>query len=171
MPSARLFTDETSLKVRALLDGAVIVFAEDGYSRASIDKIARCAGVSSRTIYNRYGSKAGLFRAAIVASAQHVADLQVGIVRDCLGAVGDQSGLRHGLTAFARAWDTPDPRTARHFALVRQVRADHRVAVRDPADEGAAKRVRQGGGAGRVAVLDGNADELGVGLGPARDPG
>lgn len=124
MPSARLFTEEMSLKVRALLDGAVSVFAEDGYSRASIDKIARCAGVSSRTIYNRYGSKAGLFRAAIVASARHVADLQVGIVRDCLGAVGDESGLRHGLTAFAHAWDTPDPRTARHFALVRQVRAD-----------------------------------------------
>ena len=101
-----------------------VVADRGGYRFVQEREALRGAGVSSRTIYNRYSSKAGLFRAAIVASARHVADLQVGIVRDCLGAVGDESGLRHGLTAFARAWDTQDPRTARHFALVRQVRAD-----------------------------------------------
>ena len=31
---------------------------------------------------------------------------------DRLGAVVDAAGLRRGLIAFARAWDTPDPRTA-----------------------------------------------------------
>lgn len=113
-----------SPKAHALLDGAVSIFAEDGYSRASIDKIARRAGVSSRTIYNQYSSKAKLFRAAIVASAHRVAELQITVVTDCLTEVGSASRLHASLIAFARAWGTPDPRAARHFALVRQVRAE-----------------------------------------------
>src|SRR4051794_3291532 len=74
-------------KRRGLLDGALEVFAADGYARVSIDAIARAAGVSSRTIYNQFGDKAGLFEAVIVDSARRVADSQVAVADRLLGGV------------------------------------------------------------------------------------
>jgi AcrR family transcriptional regulator len=49
-------------KSEAILDAAVAVIAERGIL-ASLDEIARRAGVSKQTIYNHYGSKAELVRA------------------------------------------------------------------------------------------------------------
>ena len=37
------------------------LFLRDGYERTSVDAIAAEAGVSKRTIYNRYGDKENLF--------------------------------------------------------------------------------------------------------------
>lgn len=108
-------------KRRALLDGALRVFAEDGFSRASIGTIARTAEVSTRTIYNQFGDKASLFEAVIVDSAQRTAEAQIATVRQHLGKVVD---LEDDLTAFARDWASPSPDQAPHFALVRQVTAD-----------------------------------------------
>lgn len=108
-------------KRRALLDGALIVFAADGYSRASVDNIARAAGVSSRTIYNQFGDKATLFEAVIVDSARRVADAQIITVQRLLGKIVD---LEADLIEFGRVWATPSPDYAPHFALVRQVAAD-----------------------------------------------
>ena len=106
---------------RALLDGALIVFAADGYSRASIDTIARTAGVSSRTIYNQFGGKAALFEAVIVDSAQRVAAAQIITVQRYLGKIVD---IEADLIEFGRVWATPSPQYAPHFALVRQITAD-----------------------------------------------
>jgi AcrR family transcriptional regulator len=106
---------------RALLDGALIVFAADGYSRASIDAIARAAGVSSRTIYNQFGDKAALFEAVIVDSAQRVAAAQIITVQRYLGKIVD---IEADLIEFGRVWATPSPEYAPHFALVRQIVAD-----------------------------------------------
>ncbi|GAA4983462.1 TetR/AcrR family transcriptional regulator [Pseudonocardia tropica] len=47
----------------ALLGAAADVFAERGYDGASVDEIARVAGVSVGSIYSRFGSKQDLFRA------------------------------------------------------------------------------------------------------------
>ncbi|WFG45645.1 TetR/AcrR family transcriptional regulator [Pseudonocardia alni] len=47
----------------ALLAAAADVFAERGYDGASVDEIARAAGVSVGSIYSRFGSKQDLFRA------------------------------------------------------------------------------------------------------------
>ncbi len=110
-------------KRRALLDGALATFAQDGYSRASINTIAAAAGVSTRTIYNQYGDKATLFEAVIVDSAHQVADAQIAIVQRHLGKIVDIEG---DLTEFAREWARPDPRYTNHFALVRQINADAR---------------------------------------------
>jgi TetR/AcrR family transcriptional regulator, mexJK operon transcriptional repressor len=52
--------DET--KTRAILDAASALFAEKGLA-ASMDEIARRAGVSKQTLYNRYASKAEIGRA------------------------------------------------------------------------------------------------------------
>jgi AcrR family transcriptional regulator len=116
--------DERLPKRRALLDGALAVFAQDGYSRATIDGIAARARVSSRTVYNQYGGKASLFRAVIVDSAQRVASAQTAVARQHLGAITTAADLLPALTAFARALAVPDPAFTQHFELVRQVHAE-----------------------------------------------
>jgi AcrR family transcriptional regulator len=108
-------------KRRALLDGALTVFAADGYARASIDNIARAAGVSTRTIYNRYGDKAALFQAVIVDSARRIADAQVIAVQRHLGKIVD---IEADLIEFGRVWAVQSWQYAPHFALVRQIIAD-----------------------------------------------
>lgn len=108
-------------KQRALLDGALRVFARDGYARASIDALAAESGVSSRTIYNHYGDKAALFRAVILDSAHRVAAHEIDQAGRLLGRILD---LEDDLVTFGLAWSTPDPVTETHFALVRHVRAD-----------------------------------------------
>lgn len=114
-------TTRTAGKRRAVLDGALVVFAADGYTRASMDNIARAAGVSTRTIYNQFADKAALFEAVIVDSAQRVAAAQVVTVRRYLGRIVD---LEADLIEFGRVWATPSPEYAPHFRLVRQVLAE-----------------------------------------------
>lgn len=87
-------------KRRALIDGALRIFARDGYARASIDDIAREAGVSTRTLYNHFGSKTELFEAVIQASATRVARSQIALMERHLGAVTD---LDASLAAFGKA--------------------------------------------------------------------
>lgn len=108
-------------KQRALLDGALRVFARDGYSRASIDVLAAESGVSSRTIYNHYGDKAGLFRAVILDSSDQVAARQIATADALLGRIAD---LEADLIEFGLRWAERDPETEPHWALVRQVEAD-----------------------------------------------
>jgi AcrR family transcriptional regulator len=104
-----------------VLAGALTVFARDGYARASIDVIAAEAGVSTRTLYNHFGDKAGLFRAVIQESATKVAAAQLAIIEAKLTEITD---LESDLVAFGIAWRTPMPDYAEHSALVRQVNAE-----------------------------------------------
>lgn len=108
-------------KQRDLLDGALRVFARDGFSRASIGALASEAGVSTRTIYNQYGNKEALFRAVILDSATAVAERQIARAAKLLDRIVDP---RADLIAFGEAWSTAEPETALHFAMVRQVNAD-----------------------------------------------
>jgi AcrR family transcriptional regulator len=104
------------------------VFARDGYARASIDAIAVEAAVSTRTIYNHFGDKAGLFRQVIQDSAARVAAAQLDIVDRYLRKITD---LEADLIEFGIGWRTPMPDYAEHSALVRQVNAE---AAHIPAD-------------------------------------
>jgi AcrR family transcriptional regulator len=80
-------------KTEAILDAASDLFAGRGLS-VSIDEVARRAGVSKQTIYNRYGSKAELIRAMIGRRVSAMtAPLRVA------GAVNDPEAA---LAAFAR---------------------------------------------------------------------
>ncbi len=49
----------------ALIQTATRVFLKEGYGLASIDKIANSAGISTRTIYERFKNKADLMAAVI----------------------------------------------------------------------------------------------------------
>ncbi|MFE0759279.1 TetR/AcrR family transcriptional regulator [Inquilinus sp. NPDC058860] len=105
----------------ALIDGALRIFAKDGYARAGIDDIAREAGVSTRTLYNHFGSKAGLFEAVIQASATRVAQSQIAVMERHLSAATD---LDADLAAFGGALLASRADHPEHFALIRQIRAD-----------------------------------------------
>jgi AcrR family transcriptional regulator len=56
-------------KRQAILDAAFTVFARDGYRQASVDTVAATARVAKHTIYNHFGDKQSLFRAAVAALA------------------------------------------------------------------------------------------------------
>jgi AcrR family transcriptional regulator len=108
-------------KRRAILSGALTVFARDGYTRATIDAISAAARVSTRTVYNHFTDKAELFQAVIQASAERVAEAQIAIIDRYLSRVTD---VEADLVDFGRAWSTPMPDYAEHRALVRQVNAE-----------------------------------------------
>src|SRR5277367_5619405 len=54
-----------SARTEALINAATRVFLREGYGLASIDKVASEAGVSTRTIYERFRNKADLLVAVI----------------------------------------------------------------------------------------------------------
>jgi AcrR family transcriptional regulator len=105
----------------AVLEGGLRVFARDGYTRAAVDDIAAAAGVSTRTIYNHFGSKAGLFQAVIQHSAQQVGDLHVAIVERHLRKTVE---LEPELVEFALEMRDSTASYPDHFALVRQIAAE-----------------------------------------------
>ncbi|MEU9593366.1 TetR/AcrR family transcriptional regulator [Streptomyces sp. NPDC048193] len=109
-------------KRRAIMAGALTLFARDGYTRAGLDAIAVAAGVSNRTIYNHFTDKAELFQAVMQESTQRVADTMVDIIDRHLTKVVD---LESDLIDFGVAWLgvlTSD--LAPHFALIRQINAE-----------------------------------------------
>lgn len=59
--SARAAVGGSGPKGEAIAGAALRLFLRDGYERTSVDAIAAEAGVSKRTIYNRYGDKENLF--------------------------------------------------------------------------------------------------------------
>lgn len=109
-------------KRRAIVAGALALFARDGYTRAGLDAIAVEAGVSNRTIYNHFADKAELFQTVIEESTLRVADTMVDIIDRHLSKVVD---LETDLVDFAMAWiAVPTSDLAPHFALVRQINAE-----------------------------------------------
>src|SRR5258708_29867093 len=58
-------------RTAALISAASRVFLREGYGLASIDKVASEAGVSTRTIYERFRNKADLLGAVITRLVDH----------------------------------------------------------------------------------------------------
>lgn len=56
---------DTSVKRKAILEGAIEVFTKNGFDASSMDYIAEVAGVSKRTVYNHFPSKEILFQAIV----------------------------------------------------------------------------------------------------------
>lgn len=52
-------------RARLIHEAAETVFLRDGYAAARMDDVARLAGMSKRTLYQHYASKAALFEAVI----------------------------------------------------------------------------------------------------------
>ena len=81
-------------KREAILSAAADLFLEAGYSACSIEAIAAQAGVSKVTIYNQFGGKEELFRAAI--------ERECDALRGKLMVDGDEAPIRDRLLKFGR---------------------------------------------------------------------
>ncbi|MEM9705110.1 MAG: TetR/AcrR family transcriptional regulator [Pseudomonadota bacterium] len=71
-------------KEAAIIDAARQTFLANGFDGASMDKIALTAGVSKRTVYNRFRSKEALFAAALLDTCRHMLPLNVDEIEDSL---------------------------------------------------------------------------------------
>jgi TetR/AcrR family transcriptional regulator, mexJK operon transcriptional repressor len=108
-------------KGEAIAAAALRLFLRDGYERTSVDAIAAEAGVSKRTIYNRYGDKENLFLsvlrdtyAAMMTTFRAIADQHLGEVTD----------VEQDLTAFAREAAHTLTTAPDRIALVRLILAE-----------------------------------------------
>jgi AcrR family transcriptional regulator len=92
---------------RLVIDAAFELMVERGYTATTMTAIAEHAGVAERTVYNLFGSKAGLMLATL---------------RDrATGGELDQLAMDHG-----HMWSLDDPLELIEFA----VETNHRVASR-----------------------------------------
>lgn len=80
----------------SLLDQALALFMREGYANTSIAKVAAAAGVSTRTIYERYKNKAELMLASVerlvesdISQLQSIENLAQMSCRDGLIALGE----------------------------------------------------------------------------------
>jgi AcrR family transcriptional regulator len=97
------------VRERQLLELAEALFAERGYARASMDELARRAGVTKPVVYELFGSKDGLFGACVDRSIERLA----ADISTAVRAEDDpEARLRAGGLAFIRfaaanrvAWD------------------------------------------------------------------
>ena len=108
-------------KGEAIAAAALRLFLRDGYERTSVDAIAAEAGVSKRTIYNRYGDKENLFLSvlrdtytAMMTTFRAIADKHLGEVTD----------VEQDLTAFARETAHTVTTAPDRIALVRLILAE-----------------------------------------------
>jgi TetR/AcrR family transcriptional regulator, mexJK operon transcriptional repressor len=85
-------------KGEAIAQAALRLFLRDGYERTSVDAIAAEAGVSKRTIYNRYGDKENLFLSVL----RDTYNSMMGTFREIVDKhLGDVTDVQQDLTAFA----------------------------------------------------------------------
>lgn len=102
-----------SAKRRDILDGARRVFFDKGFDGASMDEVARTAGVSKATIYVYFSSKEELFEALVLSERSKSAER----LFEVDGASDDLAGmLRRIGISFLTMMVEPD-----HIRLVRMV--------------------------------------------------
>lgn len=66
---------------KAIIEAAMELFKQHGFKKASLNDIARAAGVSPVTIYNHFGSKDGLVREVVKALLRRLMDRAWEIIR------------------------------------------------------------------------------------------
>ncbi len=131
--------DETSRR-KLLIEAAEKVFVEMGYGTASVDDIAKRAGMSKKTLYQLFDTKESLFAAVI---AERRAALKAIIEAECCGgAQTPQDVLRKFLGQVAR------------FVLARRQSALYRLVIAESqrAPELARAFYREGPSKARLAL-------------------
>jgi AcrR family transcriptional regulator len=88
-----------AVRERQLVELAEELFSERGYQGASMDELARRAGVTKPVVYELFGSKDGLFRACLERSAERLATDVAEAVR---AETDPEARLRAGGLAFLR---------------------------------------------------------------------
>jgi AcrR family transcriptional regulator len=88
-----------AVRERQLVQLGEELFAERGFAKASMDELARRAGVTKPVIYELFGSKEGLFRACLEGLALRLAQQIADAAR---AQEGPEARLRAGGLAFLR---------------------------------------------------------------------
>jgi AcrR family transcriptional regulator len=110
----------------AVLDAALIEFAESGYAGTSTEDIARRAGISQPYLFRLFGTKKGLYIASVSRCFRETLELSQRAAEglrgeDALKAIGeayveqlesDKVWLRGQMQAYAAAAEDPEIRTA-----------------------------------------------------------
>lgn len=120
-PTERRAVGAAGPKGEAIAAAALRLFLRDGYERTSVDAIAAEAGVSKRTIYNRYGDKENLFLSVLRDTYASMMATFRGIAEKHLGEVTD---VQQDLTAFAREVALTLTTAPDRIALVRLIMAE-----------------------------------------------
>ncbi|MGW8399580.1 TetR/AcrR family transcriptional regulator [Streptomyces lydicus] len=84
-------------KYGAIMDAATQAFLAKGYSRTSMDDIAKLAAVSKQTVYKHFADKEKLFAEIVLATTDQV-EAMVGLVA---GIPADADQLEENLTRLA----------------------------------------------------------------------
>ena len=88
-----------AVRARQLVELGEELFAERGFAKASMEELARRAGVTKPVIYELFGSKEGLFEACLEGLAMRLAES----IAQAARSEGDSEGrLRAGGLAFLR---------------------------------------------------------------------
>jgi len=87
------------VRERQIVELAEQLFSERGYQGASMDELARRAGVTKPVVYELFGSKDGLFRTCLERSAERLAK----VVAEAVRAESEpEARVRAGGLAFLR---------------------------------------------------------------------
>jgi AcrR family transcriptional regulator len=87
------------VRERQIVELAEVLFSERGYQGASMDELARRAGVTKPVVYELFGNKDGLFRACLERSAERLAAEVAAAVR---AESEPEARIRAGGLAFLR---------------------------------------------------------------------
>ncbi len=83
-PNSSPVPAEIDAKEAAIISAASRTFLIHGYDGASMDEIALAAGVSKRTVYNRFRSKEELFAATIEESCRRILPVDIDAIEKSL---------------------------------------------------------------------------------------
>jgi AcrR family transcriptional regulator len=106
-----------------LLDAAAELFLERGYHGVGLDELGQAAGVSRQTVYNLFGSKAGL----LTAMTAHVEE-RAGLV-EMLATVRSQPNGLSMLRAFLDTVVAVEPRVRPYSSVVYAARLGDATAA------------------------------------------
>lgn len=131
-PRGRPPGDTAARTKQALLQSARQVFVEYGYHGATIAEITRRAGVSTPVLYHHFGSKAGLFGAAMA----EVTQLLAASWGETIAGTGDLRSKINAMLDTAIDIHAADPELARFLLATRMeaTRTPELVAVSEYRD-------------------------------------
>ncbi|MGO9990909.1 MAG: TetR/AcrR family transcriptional regulator [Steroidobacteraceae bacterium] len=146
-----------SARTDTLIGAATRVFLRDGYGGASIDKVASEAGVSTRTIYERFKNKADLLGAVISRLVDR--DMATGLATEEL----DRLEPRQALTVIGQiiTGRACDPESAALFRIVAteaqrfpELAAKMRCSAKQRVDDAVARYFRKQVHRGTLTLAD-----------------
>ncbi|MBB5517419.1 TetR/AcrR family transcriptional regulator [Amphiplicatus metriothermophilus] len=109
-------------KEAAIIAGARKAFLAKGFDAASMDTVALMAGVSKRTVYNRFRSKEELFIAAIMDTCRRLLPVDIEAIE---ASLPPEEFIRQMARRFLRAILEPEAIALRRIATFEAGRTAH----------------------------------------------